>query len=55
LAEKERQMISDFTTGPDITYNGPQLDHVEGTGGTHICVLATNGDAVSATSSINFK
>jgi gamma-glutamyltranspeptidase/glutathione hydrolase/leukotriene-C4 hydrolase len=55
VAEKERQMINDNKTIPDITYYSPQLEQVEDSGTTHVCVLAHNGDAVSVTSSISLK
>jgi gamma-glutamyltranspeptidase len=55
VAEKERKMINDNKTTLDITYYSPQVEQVEDSGATHVCVLTHNGDAVSVTSSMSFK
>ncbi|KDR15760.1 gamma-glutamyltranspeptidase 1-like [Zootermopsis nevadensis] len=53
VVEQERQMINDNKSISDITYYGPQLEEVEDSATTHVCVLAHNGDAVSVTSSMS--
>uniref|UniRef100_A0A182XNQ6 Gamma-glutamyltransferase n=1 Tax=Anopheles quadriannulatus TaxID=34691 RepID=A0A182XNQ6_ANOQN len=48
------QLISDERTHDDFAYYGAEFADVEDKGTAHICVLAPNGDAVSATSTINY-
>ncbi|XP_053677505.1 glutathione hydrolase 1 proenzyme-like [Anopheles nili] len=47
-------LISDERTHDDFAYYGAEFADVEDKGTAHICVLAPNGDAVSATSTINY-
>uniref|UniRef100_A0A182Y0C0 Gamma-glutamyltransferase n=1 Tax=Anopheles stephensi TaxID=30069 RepID=A0A182Y0C0_ANOST len=48
------KMIDDDRTHNDFVYYGAEFADVEDKGTAHICVLAPNGDAVSATSTINY-
>uniref|UniRef100_A0A182RIR1 Gamma-glutamyltransferase n=1 Tax=Anopheles funestus TaxID=62324 RepID=A0A182RIR1_ANOFN len=48
------KMISDERTYDDYVHYGAEFADVEDKGTAHICVLAPNGDAVSATSTINY-
>lgn len=54
-AEAERQKIDDYKTVEDISFYGSTFFQPEDFGTTHVCVVASNGDAVSATSSINLN
>ncbi|KAJ9582222.1 hypothetical protein L9F63_003432 [Diploptera punctata] len=54
-AEAERQKIDDYKTVNDISFYGSVFSQPEDSGTTHICVVAPNGDAVSATSTINYN
>uniref|UniRef100_A0A182MZ66 Gamma-glutamyltransferase n=1 Tax=Anopheles dirus TaxID=7168 RepID=A0A182MZ66_9DIPT len=47
-------LINDERTHADFAYYGAEFADVEDKGTAHICVLAPNGDAVSATSTINY-
>ncbi|KFB46134.1 hypothetical protein ZHAS_00014190 [Anopheles sinensis] len=48
------QLIDDEQTHNDFAYYGAKFADVEDKGTAHVCVLAPNGDAVSATSTINY-
>ncbi|XP_053667022.1 scoloptoxin SSD14 [Anopheles marshallii] len=48
------KLISDERTYNDFAHYGAEFADVEDKGTAHICVLAPNGDAVSATSTINY-
>uniref|UniRef100_A0AAG5DIH7 Gamma-glutamyltransferase n=2 Tax=Anopheles atroparvus TaxID=41427 RepID=A0AAG5DIH7_ANOAO len=48
------QLIDDEGTHSDFPYYGAEFADVEDQGTAHVCVLAPNGDAVSATSTINY-
>lgn len=52
-AEYIRTLIRDDLTYQDPTYYGAKFDFRKDHGTAHISVLAQNGDAVSATSSVN--
>ncbi|XP_069703104.1 scoloptoxin SSD14-like isoform X2 [Periplaneta americana] len=54
VAEKVRHKIEDYNTLPDSEY-GPHVSQIEDGGTTHVSVVAPNGDAVAASSSINFN
>lgn len=51
-ADKMRRRITDRTR-EQTYYHNASLDTTLDFGTTHVCVLAPNGDAVAATSSIN--
>ena len=53
-ADSMRSRIQDNTTHDPSYYQDPKIYHVPSDFGTsHLCVLAPNGDAVAATSTIN--
>ncbi|XP_058055488.1 glutathione hydrolase 1 proenzyme-like [Anopheles bellator] len=49
-----QHLIDDNATHTDFKYYGAEFADVKDQGTAHICVLAPNGDAVSATSTINY-
>ncbi|XP_037920418.1 glutathione hydrolase 1 proenzyme-like isoform X3 [Hermetia illucens] len=53
-AEALRQKINDSRTYADFKHYGAKFYRKSDTGTSHLSVVAPNGDAVSATSSINF-
>uniref|UniRef100_A0A182KEL7 Gamma-glutamyltransferase n=1 Tax=Anopheles christyi TaxID=43041 RepID=A0A182KEL7_9DIPT len=53
-AHVREKLIDDDRTHDDFAYYGAEFADVEDKGTAHICVLAPNGDAVSATSTINY-
>ena len=50
-----RQRITDETHEKGYYLDAEVLKHLSDDGTTHVSVLASNGDAVAATSSINLR
>uniref|UniRef100_A0A182PVJ9 Gamma-glutamyltransferase n=1 Tax=Anopheles epiroticus TaxID=199890 RepID=A0A182PVJ9_9DIPT len=53
-AHVRENLINDERTSDSFAYYGAEFADVQDQGTAHICVLAPNGDAVSATSTINY-
>ena len=53
-AKEHKERIDEAET-KKIKFYGDAIDKTEEQGTTHVSVLAKNGDAVSVTSSLNFK
>lgn len=54
-ADEIRKLINDETTSQDFEYYGAHYENREDQGTAHISILMPNGDAVSVTSTINYK
>lgn len=53
FADAIRKQINDSTTSSDPKHYGGNFTVIADKGTSHVSILAPNGDAISATSSIN--
>lgn len=54
-ANEIRKLINDDRTSEDYEYYGAKYENKEDFGTAHISILMPNGDAISATATINYK
>lgn len=54
-ADEVRKLINDTTTSHNASYYGADFDPPKDRGTGHISIIMPNGDAISATSTINYK
>lgn len=53
-ADEVRKLINDEATSQDFEYYGAKFDSADDHGTAHVSILMPNGDAIAATSSINY-